>query len=393
MKKINTIQVFQIYKNLSYLYSENHRLMTDHQLLATLALQNVKNIGDATAKKLIHKCGSAENVFKEKKASLLKIDGIGEFTLKNLHPSNHLKAAEEELKFIKKNNIQFSYFTDTNYPERLKHCYDGPILIFKTGNIDLNNQKVISIVGTRQITSYGSSFCENLIEELGPLNPIIVSGFAYGVDICAQKAAMNNHLQTIGCLAHGLNQVYPKAHKKYMSKIEQNGGFITDFWSTDTPERNNFLRRNRIIAGLSEATIVIESAEKGGSLVTADIANSYHREVFAVPGRTKDKFSLGCNTLIKKQQAHMLTSAADLIYILGWELETQKPKSIQKQLFVELNEIEKNIYNYLQKNGKELLDIIALECQLPIHKVSTTLLNMELKGVVRPLPGKLFEVL
>ena len=366
--------------------------MTDNQLLAILALQNVNNIGDATAKKLIQKCGSAENVFKEKKTSLLKIDGIGEFTLKDLNVANHLKAAEEELKFIKNNNIQFSYFTDADYPERLKHCHDGPVLFFKTGNIDLNNQKIISIVGTRQITSYGSAFCENLIEELSPLNPVIVSGFAYGVDICAQRAAIDNNLQTIGCLAHGLNQVYPKAHKKYVSTIEENGGFITDFWSTDTPERNNFLRRNRIIAGLSEATIVIESAEKGGSLVTADIANSYNREVFAVPGRATDKFSLGCNTLIKKQQAHILTSAADLIYILGWQLEEQQPKTIQKQLFIELDESEKNIYNYLQKNGKELMDTIALECQLPIHKVSTTLLNMELKGVVRPLPGKLFEV-
>lgn len=367
--------------------------MTDTQLIAILALQNVNHIGDATAKKLIQKCGNPENIFKEKKSTLLKIDGIGAYTLKDLNTTSHFKAAEEELNFIKKNNIQFSYFTDSDYPERLKHCYDGPILIFKSGNIDLNRQKVISIVGTRQITSYGTTFCENLIEELSPLNPIIVSGFAYGVDICAHKAAINNNLQTIGCLAHGLNQVYPKVHKKYIHKVEENGGFITDFWSTDTPERNNFLRRNRIIAGLSEATIVIESAEKGGSLVTADIAGSYNRDVFAVPGRAKDKFSLGCNNLIKKQQAHMLTSAADLIYILGWQLEEKKPKTIQKELFVELDEIENNIYNYLQKNGKELIDIIALECQLPIHKVSTTLLNMELKGVIRPLPGKLFEAI
>ena len=368
--------------------------MTDIQLLAVLALQNVKNIGDATAKKLIQKCGSAENVFQEKKSTLLKIDGIGEFTLKDLNIHNHFKAAEEELKFIKENNIQFSYFTDNDYPERLKHCFDSPILIFKTGSIDLNNQKIISIVGTRQITSYGTSFCEELIDELSPLNPIIISGFAYGVDICAHKAAIKNNLQTIGCLAHGLNQVYPQVHKKYISKIEENGGFITDFWSKDTPERNNFLRRNRIIAGLSEATIVIESAEKGGSLVTADIANSYNREVFAVPGRAKDKFSLGCNNLIKKQQAHMLTSAADLIYILGWELKDEKnTKNIQKQLFVELDESEKNIYDYLLRNGKELIDIIAMECQLPIHKTSTILLNMELKGVIRPLPGKLFEAI
>lgn len=366
--------------------------MTDNQLLAVLALQNVNNIGDATAKKLINFCGNAENIFKEKKAALLKIDGIGENTIKDLYNSDHHIEAEKELAYIKENNISFSYFTDESYPEKLKHCIDGPILIFKTGNIDLNNRKIISIVGTRQITSYGAYFCEKLIDELSPLDPVIVSGFAYGVDICAQKAAMEKNLQTIGCLAHGLNQVYPKPHGMYMHKIEKNGGFITDFWSKDEPERNNFLRRNRIIAGLSEATIVIESAEKGGSLVTADIAHSYNREVFAVPGRTNDKFSIGCNNLIKQQKAHMLTSTADLVYILNWDIEDKKPKSIQKKLFVELADDEKNIYDYLQKNGKDLIDIIALECKLPIHKASTTLLSMELKGVIRPLPGKLFEV-
>lgn len=366
--------------------------MTDNQLLAVLALQNVNNIGDATAKKLINFCGNAENIFKEKKAALLKIDGIGENTIKDLYNSDHHIEAEKELAYIKENNISFSYFTDESYPEKLKHCIDGPILIFKTGNIDLNNRKIISIVGTRQITSYGAYFCEKLIDELSPLDPVIVSGFAYGVDICAQKAAMEKNLQTIGCLAHGLNQIYPKPHEMYMHKIEKNGGFITDFWSKDEPERNNFLRRNRIIAGLSEATIVIESAEKGGSLVTADIAHSYNREVFAVPGRTNDKFSIGCNNLIKQQKAHMLTSTADLVYILNWDIEDKKPKSIQKKLFVELADDEKNIYDYLQKNGKDLIDIIALECKLPIHKASTTLLSMELKGVIRPLPGKLFEV-
>ncbi len=366
--------------------------MTENQLLAVLALQNVNNIGDATAKKLINFCGNAENIFKEKKATLLKIDGIGENTIKDLYNSDHYAEAEKEFAYIKKNNISYSYFTDESYPEKLRHCIDGPILIFKTGNIDLANRKIISIVGTRQITSYGAYFCEKLIDELSPLNPVIVSGFAYGVDICAQKAAMEKNLQTIGCLAHGLNQIYPKPHGMYMHQIEKNGGFITDFWSKDEPERNNFLRRNRIIAGLSEATIVIESAEKGGSLVTADIAHSYNREVFAVPGRTNDKFSIGCNNLIKQQKAHMLTSTADLIYILNWDIEDKKPKPIQKKLFVELADDEKNIYNYLQKNGKDLIDIIALECQLPIHKVSTTLLSMELKGVIRPLPGKLFEV-
>lgn len=193
-------------------------------------------------------------------------------------------------------------------------------------------------------------------------------------------------------MAHGLNQIYPKGHKKYVSDIERHGGFFTDFWSTDQFDRNNFLKRNRIIAGISEATIVIESAEKGGSLVTADIANSYNREVFAVPGRSTDSQSVGCNNLIKAQRAHLLSNPADVPYILNWELEN-KVKPIQKKLFIELDTDEKVIYNFLKESGKELLDIIALKCDMPTFRVASLLLNMELKGVVRPLPGKQFEVI
>jgi DNA processing protein len=203
---------------------------------------------------------------------------------------------------------------------------------------------------------------------------------------------MSNGLQTIACLAHGFNQIYPKVHKKYVQKVEENGGFITEFWSSDDFDRNNFLKRNRIIAGLSQATIVIESATKGGSLVTADIANSYNREVFALPGRATDSHSQGCNNLIKTQQAHLFTSAADLIYMLGWELDEPKAKSQQTQLFVELTDEEKVIWNYLKEKDKELLDSISLNCKLPTYKVATLLLNLELKGLVRPLPGKLFQL-
>ena len=367
--------------------------MTTDELIAVLRLQSIPNIGDVTAKKLISHCGSPTAVFDDKLQNLLKIDGIGSFTIKGLHDAEHREAAENELRYIQDHNISYSYFTDSMYPRYLKHCVDSPLIMFKKGNIAFEDHKIISIVGTRNITSYGTSFCERLIEDLAPLNPIIISGFAYGVDICAQKTAIKHGLQTIGCLAHGLNQIYPKAHSKYVADVEKNGGFFTEFWSTSNPDRENFLKRNRIIAGMSEATIVVESAEKGGSLVTADIANSYNRDVFAVPGRAQDKFSSGCNTLIKQQKAHMITSAADLIYLLNWELENKEDKPIQKQLFVELDEIEKSIYSYLQKEGKQVLDSIALDCKLPIFKVSSTLLNMEMKGVIRPLPGKLFEVI
>jgi DNA processing protein len=366
--------------------------MTEPELFSLLALQSVEGVGDIVAKKLITHFGDAESVLQAKFHQLAAIDGIGAVLLKNLKDPSIYQKAQSEMDFIQNNGISVAYFQDENYPERLKHCFDSPLLLFSAGSIDLSNRKIISIVGTRQITSNGTEFCKKFIEDLAPLNPIIVSGFAYGVDIVAHQLAMEQGLQTIGVLAHGLNQIYPKTHKKYMAKMEQNGGFFTEFWSSSNPDKENFVRRNRIVAGMSEATIVIESAEKGGSLITANMASDYNRDVFAVPGRVSDKYSQGCNTLIKTQKAQLLTSAADLVYHLNWDLQTPT-KSIQKQLFVSLDPEEQKIYDYLLQTGKEMLDSIALACDFPIYRLSGMLLNMELKGVIRPLPGKLFEAI
>lgn len=366
--------------------------MIEQDLFHLLALQRVEGVGDIMAKKLLTLFGNAESVFKAKASQLTGIDGVGSVLIKNLKDKSVFEKANQELDFIQKNEINVAYFQDENYPERLKHCIDGPVLLFTSGNIDLKNKKIISIVGTRQITSYGIEFCRKLMEDIAPLNPIIVSGFAYGVDIVAHQLAIENNLQTIGVVAHGLNQIYPKTHKKYVAKVEQNGGFMTEFWSSSNPDKENFVRRNRIVAGMSEATIVIESADRGGSLITANMANDYNRDVFAVPGRVTDKYSQGCNNLIKTQKANVLTSAADLIYILNWDLE-KETKPVQKQLFVTLDADEQKVYDYLLKTGKEVMDIIALQCDFPIYRISGLLLNMELKGVIRPLPGKLFEAI
>ena len=367
--------------------------MNEEELFYVLALQKVELVGDIVAKKLLTHFGSAKEIFQSKASKLQSIDGIGSILIRNLKDKSVFQKAETELQFIKENHIETLYFKDENYPEKLKHCIDGPVLLFASGNFDLKNRKIISIVGTRQITSYGIESCKKLISDLAPLNPIIVSGFAYGVDIVAHQAAMENNLQTIGIVAHGLNQIYPKVHKKYVAKMEENGGFMTDFWSSSNPDKENFVKRNRIVAGMSEATIVIESADKGGSLITATMAGDYNRDVFAFPGRATDKYSQGCNNLIKTQKANLITSAADLIYMLNWDLDSEKSKPVQKQLFVDLDNDEQKIYDYLLKNGKELLDIIALECEFPVYKISSILLNMELKGVIRPLPGKLFEAI
>ena len=370
--------------------------MLQNELYYTLALMQVEGVGDILAKKLIHHCGSAEEVFKAKKTALAKIEGIGKSVLKNVQDKTVFEKTENELRFIEKENITIRYYQDDKYPFRLKNCFDAPVILFQSGTIDLNNRKIISIVGTRQVTTYGSEFTKKFIEDLAPLNPIIVSGFAYGVDILAHQIAMDCGLQTIGVLAHGLNQVYPKVHKKYITRMEENGGFLTEFWSDSKPDRENFVKRNRIVAGMSEATIVVESAEKGGSLITAQIANDYNRDVFAVPGRTSDKYSQGCNNLIKTQRANLLHSAADLVYILNWEIIGKKDvneKAIQKQLFVTLTEEEQKIYNYLLEKNNESIDNISLDCEIPVFKSSSILLNMELKGIIRPLPGKIFEII
>ena len=364
--------------------------MKNTQILYHLALQSVDGIGAISAKKLISHCGSAQAVFKEKANNLNKITGIGSRIIKGLKNTKLMHNAEAELVFINKKNIKVTSFLDDDYPEKLKHCIDGPILLFQKGNINLKEKRIISIVGTRKITNYGKSFLKEFISEVKKYDPIIISGLAYGIDIFAHQLAMENNLQTIAVLAHGLDNIYPKIHKKEAVKMLENGGLFTEFWSNTNPDRENFVKRNRIVAGLSEATIVIESVEKGGSLITADIANSYNRDVFAVPGRVTDIYSKGCNQLIKSNKAAMITSVKDLEYILNWKTE-KKSKVIQKQLFVDLDEQEQNIYNYLIKGGKQNLDVIAIDCKYPIYKTATVLLNLELKGVAKPLPGKMFE--
>lgn len=366
--------------------------MKTEKLLAILRLQKSKAIGDILAKKLIIAVGDVEQLFSEKPSSLQKINGIGSFAIQHLFDKENIKLAEQELAFIEKNNYQYTYFLDADYPKNLLQCIDSPILLFKDGNINLENDKIISIVGTRNMSTYGKDFCEQLIEELAVYNPIIVSGFAYGVDICAHKAAIKNRLQTIAVLAHGFEQIYPKVHKKYMRQVMENGGFYTEFGFEESPLRENFLRRNRIVAGISKATIIIESADKGGSLVTADIANSYDREVFALPGKVTDHYSKGCNNLIKNNQAVLLTSSNDIIKMLNWDVVSKPKKAIQQELFITLTEQEQAIYNHLKSQGKQLLDEISLDCNIPMYQLSSVLLQMELKGITKPLPGKMFEL-
>jgi DNA processing protein len=366
--------------------------MCEEELLYILALQRTTGIGDINAKKLITHFGSAKNALLGRKTLIEKIDGIGTVVSGNLGNIENLRAAEKERDYLLKNKIDLWYYFDKKYPKNLYHCIDAPLIFYSKGLVDLQKSRIISIVGTRSATGYGRETCNDLIEKLSPFAPLIVSGFAYGIDICAHKAAMKHKLQTIGVLAHSFEEIYPKIHGKYMYRMMQKGGFITEFWHNDKLCPQNFLKRNRIVAGLSEATIIIESAEKGGSLVTADIANSHNRDVFAIPGRVNDRYSKGCNELISSNKAALLEIAEHLIDILQWNSGEPINKPIQKSLFIELSAVEKKVLNFLEVNGKSYLDSIALANGIKIQETATLLFALEMKGVIRPLPGKQFEL-
>jgi DNA processing protein len=362
------------------------------ELIFKIATSLIPGIGDIGAKKLIAYCGGAEAIFKEKKASLIKIPGIGEVGAKKIINSNAIKLAEEELNHINKHNINVHYFLDPSYPQRLLHCEDGPIILYTKGHVDLNPKRMVSIVGTRKATIKGKEFTEKLIEELKPFNPVILSGLAYGIDISAHKSAIKQNLKTMAVLASGLDDVYPKTHHKYAKEMQEFGGLISDYRCNSSMVPANFAERNRIVAGMSDVVVVIESSAKGGSLITADLANGYNRDVFAVPGRTDDSQSVGCNRLIKTNKAALIESAKDIQYLLGWELN-QKPKENQRKLFVELSKDEEKIIKAFRNETSISVDELALNAEFPMSQTTGILLGLEFKGIIRSLPGKVFELL
>ncbi len=366
--------------------------MTDEYLKYKIALGQIPGLGPVNAKNLISYCGGIKEVFEADKQKLLKTPGIGNATASSILENKHLlKDVENEIKFITKNGINTRFYLDEDYPFLLKQCSDAPLMFFEKGTVSYKNRKIISIVGTRNATQRGKEICDRLIKELADSghNPIIISGLAYGIDICAHKSALKYGLDTVSVLAHGFDRIYPAKHKNIAAEIVKQGALITEFTKGAKFERQNFLQRNRIIAGLSHATVVIESAAKGGSLVTADIANSYNREVFAIPGRLEDTYSEGTNWLIKIHKAFLLQSAKDIEYILNWE-QNINPK--QQVLFVELSEDEKKIAQILQKNGKTVIDTICKESGFNSAKASALLLEMEFNDAVRCLPGKVYEL-
>ena len=367
------------------------RVTSEDEIFFQLALSQVENIGAITARKLIRHFGSAKELFRLGFRDLLQVSGMTSQRARNIAEFNNLDRISEEFEFASKRGVEIISFMDPGFPQRLNHCPDSPLVLFKKGEGDLNATRMVSVVGTRKISDYGKIITKELIAGFKPYNITVVSGMAYGVDICSHKACLNIGLPTIAVMGHGLDRIYPNSHTRYAKEMLEQGAILSEFTSGTQPDRENFPKRNRIVAGMTDATIVVESGYKGGSVITADLAMGYNRDVFAIPGRVSDPASEGCNQLIKTNRAALLESVKDLEYIMGWKVKDEH-KEIQKRIFVDLKPEEEKLLSYLKEEGRSQIDEISLSTKLPMSLVMTHLLNLELNGLVRAIPGKNYEI-
>lgn len=368
--------------------------MPSEDLLYQLSLTLIPNIGPVQAKILLQHC-NAEEIFHAKKTYLEKIEGIGPVRAASIAAFRDFSKAEDELKFIEKYKIKTLFLTDKDYPQRLLNCYDSPTLLYYKGEADLNTSKIVSVIGTRSHTDYAKQVTEKLIKDITAQQVTIVSGLAFGVDAIAHKAAIKNNLPTIGVLGHSLDQIYPSEHSGLAKDmIKHNGGLLSEFRSKTKPDKHNFPIRNRIVAGMSDATIVIETGIKGGSMITAELANSYNKDVFAIPGKITDAKSSGCNYLIKNNKAVLLNDANELIQVMNWEdrAKSKNEKRSQRELFIELTPDEKVIISILNEKETAHIDEINMKSGLSSSAVAAAILNLELQNVMVSLPGKLYRL-
>ncbi|MDR1682231.1 MAG: DNA-processing protein DprA [Candidatus Symbiothrix sp.] len=368
--------------------------MNDRNLIYKIGITLIKGIGVIIAKQVLDALGDVSLLFTEKKQLLERIPGISRKIIAEIHHPDVLRRAEKEIVFIEKNKITPLFIRDSDYPERFRDCVDSPLLLYFKGNADLNAAKIVSIVGTRHATTYGKEVSERLMADIAKNYPktLIISGLAYGIDIYVHRAALKRNLPTIGVLAHGLDRIYPPAHRNTAIEMLANGGLLTDFMSETNPDRQNFVKRNRIVAGIADCTVVVESAEKGGALITANIADSYNRDVFAVPGKTTDTYSIGCNSLIKYKKAALITCADDLFREMCWN-QTAVKQAVQRSIFVETSPDEQVILNLLSQQDNLQLNTIAIETDWPVSRLATLLFDLEMKGLIRCHPGGLYRLL
>ncbi len=358
----------------------------DKKLLYKIAVTKIPNVGAVTAKNLISYCGGVEEVFKSSRSKLLKIPGVGTKTIDSILSKMALNTAEQELNFIQEHDIQVLFYLDEKYPHRLKNYLDSPAILYYKGNANLNHDRIVGIVGTRKPTPEGQLICESLVEGLRKYDVLVISGLAYGIDACAHQSCVARQIPNIGVLGHGLKRIYPAVHKKLAQSMVQHGGLLTEFGSDKGPDREHFPMRNRIIAGMCDALIVVQTARKGGSMISADMANRYSKDVFAVPGRLNDEMYKGCNHLIKTHKASLLESAEDIAYVMRWD-ETRKV--ISKQIVMPILEPqEKMIVDLLKENSEIDIDNLTHASQLSSSEMATLLLGLEFKGIIKTLPGK-----
>jgi len=366
--------------------------MDQTALYYTLALSQVTGVGSVTGKRLITAFGSAQMVFEHYNESAEVSANLKQYIAEALNSSELWKRSEEEMRFIEKYRIRVLFFMEDDYPRRLADCYDSPVYLFYKGSADLNACKVVGIVGTRSATDYGKSVTRELVSGLREQGPLVVSGLAYGIDSLAHRAALECGLETVGVLGHGLDRIYPFNNRVTAEKMLGQGGLITEFFSCTRPDRENFPQRNRIIAGMCDAIVVVEAADEGGALITADIAHTYQKSVFAIPGRTSDMYSAGCNFLIKLKKAEIIRHAGDLMHEMSWKKEDVKPVKPQLKLFVPLTMDEQKVVELLNTEEELSVDEISRKTSLPVNKTVVALLNLELENVVRCKPGKVFTL-
>ncbi len=374
--------------------------MNTQEIVSSIALTKLNGLSLLNARTLLDSLGSASEVFAHRK----DIVGVIPDASKRLvaafdHTDEALRLAEEEMKFVEQKRLRVLTLNDVDYPQRLRECEDAPLVLYYCGSANLNSQRIVSIVGTRKCSEYGREVCNNFIADLKRYYPdmLIVSGLAYGIDVCAHRAALDNGMSTIGVLAHGLDTIYPSMHRQIAADmVHRQGGLLTEYGVHTTPEKGNFVRRNRIVAGMCDACIVVESSERGGSLITAELAMEYNRDVFAFPGRVYDEYSRGCNNLIRRQQATLLTSAADLLDAMGWDnplKKDSKRKVVQQELFPDLTDEERALVNTLKDVDDKHINQIAIDANIPYSRASMILFDLEMKGIVRALGGARYKII
>ncbi len=365
----------------------------NQDLIYRVALTLIPGIGPLIAKTLHEELHSAEAIFKSKAKELEEIPGVRKALTQSIkeHKEEVLKRAEKEVSFMHQHSITPLLYTDEEYPPHLKNCDDGPYQLYYKGKCKLNKTKTIAVVGSRKCTDYGVSITHQLIKELANYNVLVVSGLAYGIDVEAHRACLDHSVETIGVLGHGLDIIYPSVHRNIASRMVERGGLITEFLSETKPDYQNFPKRNRIVAGMCDATIVVESAAKGGSLITADIAHSYGREVFAFPGRTVDKASSGCNHLIKSQKAMMVESAEDLLKAMDWE-GGKKEKQIQLNLD-KFSDPEQKILSLISAQNSVHIDTLSINTGLSLPQLKNHLFQLEMRGVIKNIPGNRVQLM